>query len=111
MANSSPATHQTLRQQGGTGEDGQFHLADWTFNAAAIVKNKPHNHAREQPVLRELFGPQGMASINNKEEEEEKEPKKKEETKKRERLADWLTGLTEESWREEEEKKETKKQP
>ena len=43
-----------------------IHLADRTFSAAAIEKNKPHSHAREQPVLRELFGLQSMASINNK---------------------------------------------
>ena len=30
VANGSPATHQTLRQQGGTGEDSHSHLADWT---------------------------------------------------------------------------------
>ena len=32
VANSSPAAHQTLRQQGGAGEDGHSfcHLADWT---------------------------------------------------------------------------------
>ena len=30
VANGSPVTHQTLRQQGGTGEDSYIHLADWT---------------------------------------------------------------------------------
>ena len=30
VANSNPVTHQTLRQQGGTGEDSHIHLADWT---------------------------------------------------------------------------------
>ena len=40
VANSSPATHQTLGQQGGTGEDGHIHLADWTFSVAAIEKKK-----------------------------------------------------------------------
>ena len=34
----SPATHQTLRQQGGTGEDGHFHLAHWTLSVAATEK-------------------------------------------------------------------------
>ena len=29
VANSSPATHQTVRQQRGSGEDGHSHLADW----------------------------------------------------------------------------------
>ena len=40
VANSSPATHQTLGQQGGTGEDSYTHLADWTFSVAAIEKKK-----------------------------------------------------------------------
>ena len=31
VANGSPATHQTLGQQGGTGEDGYIHLAEWTL--------------------------------------------------------------------------------
>ena len=39
-ANGSPAIHQTLRQQGGTGEDGYSHLADWTLCVAAIEKKK-----------------------------------------------------------------------
>ena len=37
---SSPATHQTLGQQGGTGEDSHTHLADWTLSVAAIEKKK-----------------------------------------------------------------------
>ena len=40
VANGSPATHQTLQQQGGTGEDDYIHLADWTLNVAAIEKKK-----------------------------------------------------------------------
>ena len=32
----SPATHQTLWQQGGTGEDGHSHLADRTFRITTI---------------------------------------------------------------------------
>ena len=40
MANSSPATHQTLRQQGGAGEDGHIQLADWTFSVVATEKKK-----------------------------------------------------------------------
>ena len=40
MANRSPATHQTLRQKAGTGEDGHIHLADWTFSVAVIEKKK-----------------------------------------------------------------------
>ena len=38
VANSSPATHQTLQQQGGTGEDSYIHLADWTLSVAEIEK-------------------------------------------------------------------------
>ena len=40
VANSSPARHQTLWQQGGSGEDGHFHLAERTLSAAAIEKKK-----------------------------------------------------------------------
>ena len=40
VADSSPATHQTLQQQGGTGEDGYIHFADWTLSAAATEKKK-----------------------------------------------------------------------
>ena len=41
VANGSPATtQQTLRQQGGTGEDGHIHLADWNLSVAAIEKKK-----------------------------------------------------------------------
>ena len=37
----SPASRQTLRQQGGrTGEDGHIHLADWTLDVTAIEKMK-----------------------------------------------------------------------
>ena len=36
VANGSPVTHQTPRQQGGTGEDGHIHLADWTLSVVAI---------------------------------------------------------------------------
>ena len=41
-ANGSPATHQTLWQQGGTGEDTQIHLADWTLTSlsVAMIKKK-----------------------------------------------------------------------
>ena len=35
VANGSPATHQTVRQQGGTGEDSYIHLADRTLGVAA----------------------------------------------------------------------------
>ena len=40
VANGSPATHQTLRQRGGTGDDGHIHPADWTLGVAAIEKKK-----------------------------------------------------------------------
>ena len=40
VANGSPAAHQTLGQQGGTGEDSHIHLADWTPSVAAIEKKK-----------------------------------------------------------------------
>ena len=40
MANGSPVTHQTLRQQGGTGEDSYIHLAGWTLSVAAMEKKK-----------------------------------------------------------------------
>ena len=40
VANGSPVTHQTVRQQGGTGEDSYTHLADWTLSVAAIEKKK-----------------------------------------------------------------------
>ena len=43
VANSSPATHQTLQQQGGTGEDSYINLADWTLNVAAIKKKNNNN--------------------------------------------------------------------
>ena len=45
VANGSPATHRTLGQQGGTGEDGYIHLADRTLSVAAIEKKKKkHDH-------------------------------------------------------------------
>ena len=40
VANGSPVTHQTLRQQGETGEDSYIHLADWTLSVATIKKKK-----------------------------------------------------------------------
>ena len=40
VANSSLATRQTLRQQGGSGEDSHIHLADWTLSVAAMEKKK-----------------------------------------------------------------------
>ena len=40
VTNSSPATHQTLRQQRGTGQDGYLHPADWAFSVKTIEKKK-----------------------------------------------------------------------
>ena len=40
VANGSPATHQSVRQQGGTAEDGHIHLADWSLRVTAIEKKK-----------------------------------------------------------------------
>ena len=45
----SPVTHETLRQQGGTGQDSHIHLADWTLSAAAIEKKK--RTGRKSPKL------------------------------------------------------------
>ena len=44
VANGSLVTHQTLRQQRGTGEDGYIHLADWTLQC---------NGDREEEIERE----------------------------------------------------------
>ena len=43
VADSSSSTHQTLRQQGGTGEDGHVHLAYRTLSVAAIEKKYSRN--------------------------------------------------------------------
>ena len=48
MASSSPATHQTLGQQGGTGEDGHSHLVDWTLSVAAIWKKKKKKKKKKE---------------------------------------------------------------
>ena len=39
-ASGSPVTHQTVQQQGGTGEDGHVQAADQTLSVAAIEKKK-----------------------------------------------------------------------
>ena len=45
VANSSPATHQTLRQQGVTGEDGHIHLADCMgFQCSSDQEEKEIKH-------------------------------------------------------------------
>ena len=46
VANSISATHQTRRQQGGTGEDSYIHLGDWTLGVAAIEKKKKSHAGR-----------------------------------------------------------------
>ena len=40
-------THQTLQQQGETGEDGHIHLADWTFSVAAM-ETKENRKGQEE---------------------------------------------------------------
>ena len=40
VANGSPATHLTVRQQGGSGEESHVRLADWTLSVAALEKKK-----------------------------------------------------------------------
>ena len=51
VANSSPARHQTIWQQGGTGKDGHIHHADWTLGVAATQKKKKDlgHYAGKQP--------------------------------------------------------------
>ena len=44
-----PYTHQTLRQQGGTGEGSYIHLADWTLSVATIEKKNKCPKNRCQP--------------------------------------------------------------
>ena len=55
VANGSPATHQTLRQQGGTGEDSYIHPADWTLSVAAMEKKKKVAITTKPPGPRPLF--------------------------------------------------------
>ena len=79
VANSSPARHQTLWQQGGSGEDGHFHLAERTLSAAAIEKKKEeedplwltqlcnripnYNELTNQPLAYDLFQVNGLPSV------------------------------------------------
>ena len=51
VANGSPATHQTPRQQGGTVEDGHIHLTVWTLSVAEIKKKE--KTARSSRMLSE----------------------------------------------------------
>ena len=60
VANGSPATHQTLRQQGGTGQDSHIHLADWNLSVAAIEKKK--RTGRKSPSY--LLTHNGKARMN-----------------------------------------------
>ena len=58
MANSSPATHQTLQHQGGTQEEGHIHLIDRTLSAAAVKKKKKKKYcskADSSAILRYFF--------------------------------------------------------
>ena len=38
VTNGCPVTHQTLPQQGGTGEDSYIHLVDWTLSVVETEK-------------------------------------------------------------------------
>ena len=44
VADGSPVSHRTLRQQGGTGEESHIHLADWTLSVAAIDWEEEEDH-------------------------------------------------------------------
>ena len=48
VASSSPATNQTPRQQGETGEDRYIHLVDWTLSVAASEKKKKKEEEEEE---------------------------------------------------------------
>ena len=50
-------THQTLRQQRGTGEDSYIHLADWTLSVAAIEKKEKTLFTRNRVPSSTLFYP------------------------------------------------------
>ena len=60
VANSSPATQQTLGQQGGTGEDGHIHLADWTVSVAAIEKKQ---EKKSMQIPADSFKTSGQGSV------------------------------------------------
>ena len=62
VANSSPVTHQTVRQQGGTGEDSHIHLADWTLSVAAIEKKKKKVTTR---TTRLISGPVSLITAHS----------------------------------------------
>ena len=47
VANGSPATHQTLQQQRGTGEDGYIHLVDWTQCSGDREEDEGQKHNRK----------------------------------------------------------------
>ena len=68
---SSPVTHQTRRQQGGTGEDGYSHLADWTLGVAAIEKKKDEDEDEEEEEQEEED--EVLEQEDEEEEEEEEE--------------------------------------
>ena len=57
VANGNPATHQTLRQEGGTGEDSYIHLVDWTLSVAASEKKKKKKKKKIGYFYRNPFCP------------------------------------------------------
>ena len=63
VANSSPARHQTVRDQGGSREEGHIHLTDRTLSAAAAKKKKREREkkycakADSSAILRCFFFP------------------------------------------------------
>ena len=60
VANSSPATQQTLQQQGGTGEDGNIHLADRNLSVAAIEKKQ---EKKSMQIPADSFKTSGQGSV------------------------------------------------
>ena len=46
VVSSSPATHQTLRQQRGTGEDGHIRLVDWTLSIRQLLVSSAQSQVR-----------------------------------------------------------------
>ena len=63
VANGSPVTRQTLRQRGGTGEDGHIYLAGWTLSVAAI--NKKKNYLTSKNEFRFFFFPPLFATLRD----------------------------------------------
>ena len=63
VADSSPATHQTLQQQGGTGEDSYIHPAVWTFSEGVIEKMKKTRQAFSDLLCRVDGVPGGIQPL------------------------------------------------